>query len=362
MLGLAEALSGRSPSAFLSFAEGGKCEPFLEQVRRRGFPAVRLIANAPRYLATVKEVEGHLRRFRADVLCCHGYKADILGLPASRWAGVPVVSVSRGWTAATFKVRLNEAVDRFSLRWMDAVVCVSAGQARKVRRAGVSAARTRVIHNAIRTERFDRPTVSRRQELQELFDSPRDRIVGAVGRLSPEKGFGDLVEAAVAVLRHSPGTGFVLFGEGPLRGTLAAQVAAHGLEGRFILAGFRDDVDTLLPHLDLLVLPSYTEGLPNVVLEAFASRVPVVATSVGGTPEVVDDEVSGYLVPAGSPPALTRRILDALSCEATRKAMGQRGRERVERDFTFEAQAQRYQELFESLTTNRRERARGPAA
>src|SRR5437660_7778550 len=121
------------------------------------------------------------------------------------------------------------------------------------------------------------------------------------------------------------------------------------MEGRFILAGHRSDLDGFLPFLDVLVLPSYTEGLPNVVLEAYAAGVPVVASAVGGTPEVVEDEVNGFLVPPGDPGALALRITDLLSCETRRREMGLHGRQRVRRDFTFEGQSLLYRELFNRM-------------
>ena len=121
-------------------------------------------------------------------------------------------------------------------------------------------------------------------------------------------------------------------------------------DGSFVLAGFRADVDQFLPFLDLFVLPSYTEGLPNVVLESFAAGVPVVATAVGGTPEVVEDGASGYLVPAGDPQALADRILDALANEDRLRDMGLQGRQTVVERFTFSAQARRYRQLFEDLS------------
>jgi glycosyltransferase involved in cell wall biosynthesis len=349
LLGLIAGLPESYRSALLSFAEGGRCRPFLDEARRMGFEAVELEQNAPRYRASVREVTGHLRRLRADVLCCHGYKPDILGLLAARRAGIPVVAVSRGWTGATFKVRLNEALDRLCLRHMDRVVCVSEGQAVKVRRAGVPAARVAVIRNAIRAERFDHTDPADRGRLIALFPTPPRRVVGAAGRLSPEKGFGVLIRAAGSIAREDPDVGFVLFGEGPLRADLTRQIAAEGLEGRFLIPGFRDDLDRLFPHLDLLVLPSFTEGLPNVVLEAFAAGVPAVATAVGGTPEVIQDGVSGYLVPPGDPVALTRRIRDILGDEGMRQSMARRGREQVRSHFTFGAQSLRYQQLLEDL-------------
>jgi glycosyltransferase involved in cell wall biosynthesis len=275
-----------------------------------------------------------------------------------------VIAVSRGWTAATLKVRVYEMADRVSLHAMDRVVCVSAGQAAKVRRAGVPAYRVVVIHNAIRTDRFDNPNgESYREALRSLFPEPPGRLVCAAGRLSPEKGFDVLVEAA-AILRqqrdgHKPlDIGFVLFGDGPLRPDLCRQIAEKGLERRFILAGFRQDLDSFLPFFDLVVLPSFTEGLPNVALEAFASGVPVVATAVGGTPEVVEDGVSGFLVRPGDPPALASRILAAFQDEENRRQMGIRGRQRVRDHFTFEAQSQRYQHLFAQLNPVRYQESR----
>src|SRR6202011_4083955 len=108
-----------------------------------------------------------------------------------------------------------------------------------------------------------------------------------------------------------------------------------GLHEHFVLAGFRADLDRWLSAFDVTVLPSHTEGLPNVVLEAFAAGVPVVATAVGGTPEVVEDGVNGYLVPAGDPVSLAEKIALLLRSEALRREMGARGKATVQRDFTF---------------------------
>ena len=125
----------------------------------------------------------------------------------------------------------------------------------------------------------------------------------------------------------------------------------HALFSCQILVGFREDLAHFLPFVDLMVLPSYTEGLPNVVLEAFAAGVPVVATAVGGTPELVEHGVSGYLAQAGDAAALADRIRDVFASEARRREMGIRGRQRVLEDFTFEAQSLQYQALFESLAS-----------
>lgn len=357
VLGLASSLPAAYRTVFLSFPERGLSQPFLQEAGRLGFEAVALRHNSPHVRLAVREVADQLRRIGADVLCCNGYKPDVVGWLAAQRVGVPIVSVAHGWTAATFKVRVYEALDRFLLRWMDAVVCVSAGQAEKVRRAGVPPERALVIRNGVRFRETIDPDATYRRLLHSFFPQAPARVVGAAGRLSPEKGFGQLVEAAALVARDDADVGFIHFGEGPLREDLRRQIAARGLERRFILAGFRTDLEKFLPHFDLAVLPSFTEGLPVIVLEAFAAGVPVVATAVGGTPEVVEDGVSGFLVPPGEPAALAARIRAALADEVRRRAMGACGRQRVREQFTFDRQSEQYQELFERLT-RRRQRAR----
>jgi glycosyltransferase involved in cell wall biosynthesis len=355
MLGLTQSLPEFCRSAFVLFADRGKSHAFRRQLLDHGLEAITLTHDTPHLPAMVRELTSRLREWDADILCCHGYKADLVGLLAARRAGVPAIAMSHGWTAETWKVRIYEVLDRACLRRMDRVVCVSEGQAEKVRRAGVRADRVIVIRNAVRVERFDRADPMDRQVLEAMFPQAPERIVGSAGRISPEKGFGVLVEAAAIVARSDPGAGFIHFGDGPLREAISRRIGELGLERRFILAGLRDDLDRFLPHWDLSVLPSFTEGLPTVVLESYAAGVPVVATAVGGTPEAVADGVDGYLVAPGDPIALARRILDLLKSEDERVAMGQRGRERIRAQFTFDAQARRLLGVCEELVNCRRE-------
>ena len=348
ILGLARALAPADHSAVLTFAEGGRCRAFLVEARQ-GVEAAAVEHDTPHLLAAVADLTTELRRRKGDVLLCHGYKADLLGRLAARRVSVPVVSVSRGWTGENSRVRLYEAMDRFHLRWMDQVVCVSEAQARKARRTGAQRDRVRVIYNSVDPERFYDLDAIYRVKLLRCFKRAPTRIVGAAGRLSPEKGFDVLIEAARTVVKKDPSVGFVVFGDGPCRDKLVRQIKAAGLTGSFALGGFRADLDRFLPFFDLLALPSYTEGMPNVVLEAFAAGVPVVSTVVGGTPEVVEDGVSGFLVPAGDADALAGRIGDALQSEDRLRDMGMQGRQRVHDHFTFAAQARQYRRLFREL-------------
>lgn len=354
MVGLALAMPRTCRSAFILFPDRGKSDAFRRRLGEHGLEALTLRHDTPHLPTMARELTRQLRTWDADVLCCHGYKADIVGLLAARRAGIPLIAMSHGWTAETWKVRVYEAVDRVCLRRMDRVVCVSEGQAAKVRWAGVRTDRVAVIRNAVRADRFDRVDPEDRRVLEAMFPRAVGRIVGSAGRLSPEKGFGVLVEAAAIVARSEPDVGFIHFGNGPLRDSIRRRIAELGLEQRFILAGHRDDLDRFLPHWDVSVLPSFTEGLPTVVLESYAAGIPVVATAVGGTPEAVADGVDGYLVPPGDPSTLARRIGDLLADDDRRRAMGRLGRQRIRDEFSFDAQARRFQGLCAGLVTHRR--------
>jgi len=348
MLGHATRLPRRIRTTILCFRDHESAAPFIEQLTRAGVEARMIAHSNPRFPAMIADIVGELRALRADVLVCHGYKADLLGWIAGYRVGIPVVSVSRGWTGHTWKVRLNEALDRLILKYMDRVVCVSEGQSAKVRRTAITPDRIRVIRNAIDPSRFQGDS-HRRSALNDLFRVPVEDIVIAVGRLSPEKGFDQLVEAARLVAVERPNTGFVLVGNGPDRSRLEHQVRTAGLKDRFVFAGFRSDVDELIPDAAILAQSSLTEGLPNVVLEACAAGVPVVATDVGGTREVVTEGVNGHLVPARDPRAMAGRLLELLDDPERRREMGDRGRELVRSEFSFGQQSARYEALFDEL-------------
>jgi glycosyltransferase involved in cell wall biosynthesis len=237
---------------------------------------------------------------------------------------------------------MYEMLDAWAMSWMDAVACVSEATAERVRQVGVPAAKVAVIRNALDATAYERgePGAS-------ATGGVRFRV-GAVGRLSPEKGFDVFVRAAAVVARHRPDVGFILYGEGPMRPVLEELIRREGLAGRFILAGFRQDLPAVLPGLDVAVSSSHTEGLPVALMEAMAAGLPVVATRVGGTPEVVADGVTGLLVPANDPAALAAKVM-ALLDDPRRTAMGEAGRRRVRDEFTFAAMAERYERLFATV-------------
>src|SRR5687768_781545 len=351
MLGLAVNLPPRIHTTILCFRDNNSSVPFLERLREAGIDSRMLPHANPRFIRIIGDIVAELRAARANVLLCHGYKADILGWTAARLVGIPVLAVSRGWTGHTAKVRLNEALDRLVLRRMDGVVCVSGGQADKVRRAGVAPERVHVSRNSVAPTRFSITEASGREPLEGLFAHSPDVIVVGVGRLTSEKGFDYLIDAARRVVANEPGTGFVLIGDGPERGRLEAAVSSAGLQDRVVFAGFRTDVDRLVAGADILAQSSTTEGLPNVVLEACAAGVAVVATDVGGTSEVIRDGHNGYLVPPRDPALTAERLVELVRAPALRRIMGERGRGVINAEFGFTQQCAQYERLLDAAVT-----------
>jgi glycosyltransferase involved in cell wall biosynthesis len=386
MLGLAQSLrdsadvSSSGPhnrkveTVFASFSETNLNRAFLNEVKKAGFVGVGLKNDTPNLLAARKEVEQLINEMNIDVLACHGYKAGLIGWWAAKNAGIPKIAVSRGWTAECWKVRLYEKLDRFMLRKMDQVVCVSNAQAEKVARSGVPISRIEVIHNSISSQRFaaktESPLTSQacsdethfRKHLLNLFadnkTNPQNAslIVGAAGRLSPEKGFDVLVDAAHAVARQRPDVRFVLFGDGPEQPALMKQIEALELKSQFVLAGFTDSMDKIFPNFDLFVQSSHTEGLPNVLLESLAAGVPVVATDVGGTREVLAHGKHGKLVAPDRAEDLATAILDNLDHDPERHHRTAAAKQWIAENFTFERQAAAYTRLFSSLKTRTQSR------
>jgi len=337
-----------------SFPEEGRAIPFLREAENAGFPAYLFQNDRPHLIAATFELIRLLKQHQIQILCAHGHKARMLGWFASRYLRIPIVGISHGWTRENQKIQFFEYIDKWMHRRMDHVVCVSQGQADKVIRFGTPASRVSVIYNAVRMERFAVPSeISYRQRLEALFPNKPNLIVGGAGRLSPEKGF-DILIAATKPMLTEPlldcnSIGIVIFGEGFLREALQKQIDDSGISQSVVLAGFTDQLDQYMHHFDLFVQSSHTEGMPSVLLEAMSAQTAVVATQVGGTGELVVEGSTGLMVSPGNPDAIADAMKKVLCDHDLRRTMGKNGRQRVEKSFSIETQADAYFELFRRL-------------
>jgi glycosyltransferase involved in cell wall biosynthesis len=278
-------------------------------------------------LAQLREL---IAREKADVLWSNSVKSHFLIRAASLSAGRKWLAYHHGYTTTNLKMRAYNQLDRWSLRAADRVVTVCRPFARDMMRRGVREERIRVQHMPIRP--FDVLECECRRLRHEMRLGDNEKVVLSVGRLSHEKGHINLIRA-FAHLRAAGETSsrLILVGDGPERKSLEEVSAANGLEQAVIFAGHQDDVKPFYGIADVFVLPSYTEGSPNVLLEAMAARVPIVATDVGGVSELADNGRSALLVRAGQPDEIAAAIVRLQADDPLRTRLTEGGCEVVGR-------------------------------
>ena len=214
---------------------------------------------------------------------------------------------------------------------------------------GIDRARVTQICNGVDLARFSGADAGRPLAIPGCPFQPQTHlIVGTVGRMQVEKDQVTLVRAFAQALGQQPRLRLVLVGDGPLRAAVDAEVSALGLHDQVWLAGMRSDVPVVLRGLHVFVLPSRAEGISNTILEAMASGLPVLATSVGGNAELVVHGRTGLLVPPAEPGAMAE-ALAAMVAEDRYLAMGRAGRERVVREFSLQAMVDSYQSMYNEL-------------
>jgi L-malate glycosyltransferase len=204
-----------------------------------------------------------------------------------------------------------------------------------ITRDRVAKRKLRIVYNAVDVERF--MGVQRRKNRLLPTIAERSRVVAVLANMySPVKGHDCLISAARIVCEDEPDVVFLLIGDGPERPRLEAQARAAGLEGSVVFIGQRTDVPELLACCDLSVLPSENEAFPNAILESMSAGLPVVATAVGGSKEIIQDEVNGLLVPPRRPEALATALLRLLRDSRLAKRMAHAGQEDVRTRFSFD--------------------------
>jgi glycosyltransferase involved in cell wall biosynthesis len=292
-----------------------------------------------------------LQQEKVDLLCAHGYKACVMGWWAGLRLKIPVLAFSRGYTAEDIKVAFYEWLERRVIGKLAGIVFVSEGQKKKLESFGIQGRKSWVVHNAVSVDSLRKgEEIEMRGIVFERLGIPKNsKMVVTAGRLSPEKGHRFLVEAIGKISKKVKDTFFIFCGEGPCKKDLEKQAHELGIYERCRFPGFRRDLHEIFHAMDFMVLPSLTEGLPNVILEAFACAKPVIATNVGGVPEVIEDGVNGILVPPKRSDLLAETIEKCLSSPEKAKKMSEVGYHKVKSEFTFELQTRRLEHIYHEI-------------
>ncbi|OFV94282.1 MAG: hypothetical protein A3F68_08770 [Acidobacteria bacterium RIFCSPLOWO2_12_FULL_54_10] len=312
-----------------------------KEIETLGIPISEYRINCLYNYQTVRQqirFAGFLKRNRIQVVHAYGFYSMVFAVPAARLARVPVVVASirdTGELLTPLQKRAQKAVCRLA----DSVLVNAAAVREWLVGQGYNERKIEVIHNGIASDRIDGGGGGQRLR-RELGLPPNVPVVAMLSRLNRMKGGAFFLEAAAAVASRFPEVRFLVVGdvgcgEKSYREELEHQAIRLGLGDRVLFTGFRLDIPDILSELSVSVLPSLSEGLSNVLLESMAAGVPVIATKVGGNPEVVEDGVNGLLVPPGDPQALAQAMCRLLERPELARYYGQAGKRRIAEGFSL---------------------------
>lgn len=309
-----------------------------------------------RDLAVIRILVSLMKSKGVQVVHAHSYKAGLVGRVAAGMAGGPAVVLTVHSSVfqdsrPQWKKSLFALSESLLAGFTGRIITVSRDLGREMASLGkISPEKIITIYNGISPGQFHREPD--REHLRRATGiAAQKMVVGTVARLAPQKGVENFIRAAAMVAQEFDGAAFLVIGDGPLRGELERKSAGLGLGGRLFFAGERQDVPLIMPCLDVFVLASLTEGMPVTVLEALSARRPVVATRVGGVPEIITDGVDGRLVDPGDVPGLAAAVLELLGDRDKSGRLGKEGGALVDRRFTVEEMAVRTERVYMELVS-----------
>jgi glycosyltransferase involved in cell wall biosynthesis len=324
---------------------GEQDHPFIKAGKDLKLNVIRLEESHGLDATVLFHVRRLIERESIDIIHTHEVRSDVIGLIAGKLSGVPVMTTLHGWIENSLKGRLFTRLDKRVLRFFDHVVVVSEKIKSQALDCGVRQDKVTVLHNALALENYSRNREDRTFR-RELGVADQTILVGNIGRLSPEKGQADFIRAARTVLERHQDARFLLVGTGDDKPRLEELVQRIGLNGKVMFLGYRQDMAQIYNGLDLVVQSSFTEGMPNVVLEALAMEVPVIATNVGGTAEAIIDNETGVLVQPGKPEEIAGLVLKYVQKKSEFMRMVERGKIYVSTKFCINERTRKLSKLY----------------
>jgi glycosyltransferase involved in cell wall biosynthesis len=324
-----------------------------QEIRETGCPVHLIPARRFRKVQVLSRLYWRLRSIKPDIVHTIG-RSWYYAIPAAHLAGVPYV-IAAGRSIPRWKRTYHLWLDRVLLRLVDVGLFNALAVQREAwTRLGLSAERSRVIYSALDVAAFDRESAEGfvAQPPDGLEQAHASVVVCAVANANADKSLDILIWAHRRVVERMPGSQLWIVGEGELLPELEALVRRLGLERSVYFWGTRRDIPAILSKATLGALSSRSEGAPNAVLEYMAAGLPVVATSVGGLPELVVQNKTGVLVQAHDPAALAGAILNLLDKPKLMRQMGAAGRRRVETCFTMEQMVSETEAIYADLVPN----------
>lgn len=319
-----------------------------DEAEKSGLSTVIFPCNGQFDLKLVLQIRKFIKDHKIDLIHSHGYKSNLFGLLAS-CPNVPRIATNHNWLKSHWKLRIYCLFDSIWIRFFNRIVAVSDGIFKEMIKYRISKPKITIIDNGIDLDRFNNLPCSGILK-KEFHFSGSLKIIGTVGALGEEKGHEFLLKAGKKILKNHNNLKFLIVGEGPLKKDLKRMIHAFGLEDNVILTGYRNDIPNILSLIDIFVLPSVKEGLPMVLLEAMASKKPVIATRVGAIPKVVRHNETGLLIEPGNVEDLRRKLSILIDDPVKAEQLGQTGYRRVKENFSSDLMTDQYISLYKGLS------------
>ena len=332
----------------------GQNTDLIETARRSGIPLEGIPERFVFDVQVVSRLRKLVLRLNPNVIQTHAAKSHFLMRCSGLGNDRPWIAFHHGYTNTDFRSPIYNSLDRWSLQAPQRIVTVSAATKEQLRRHGISGERIAVIHNAVPAQlhrQAPNDVSVIRQKKSALGVSPDETVILCAGRLSKEKAQIDLVAAIAHLRRQRPDLALRVFiiGDGPERERISQAMQSAGLEKTVVLTGHLKNLACYYEAADVVAIPSLSEGSPNVLLEAMAFGVPVVATAVGGIPEIVNHGETALLVPARDPGAMAAAIEQLLSDPATASSLAGQARRKVETEYSPESRAKTLIGIYEDV-------------
>ena len=342
------ALGYRGVCAYMHPPHDAGFETLLRQAEHAEAPLLSIPDRGAWDLTVVQRYVRICREQGVNIWHGHDYKSNALGLLVRRFHPMKLVSTVHGWGVRSGRAPLYYRIDRACLRKYDTVICVSNDLVDQCLAAGISPRKCVLIENAIDVDEY-RPTTDRDFAKRECGVDPERLVIGSVGRLSAEKSFDELIRAVDDLLSTGLEVSLLIAGDGPERPALTSLIHELGRSDEIRLLGHVADPRRLFEAMDVFVLNSLREGLPNALLESMAMRVPSIATAVGGVPRVIEHEHNGLLIAAGNRDELTISLSRLLHNPALRDQLARAGREIIKADFSFTNRMHKVAEIYDQV-------------
>ena len=332
--------------AFCGNAQGEHA--YMQQALKYDLNVAPILETSRFEINVVRQILAVINKNSIDVLHAHDFRSNLYGLLCAKISKKPIVTTCHGWIANNAKGRLYVFIDKLLLRLFNKVITVSEDMKRQLLKMGLKNERVEIIRNALIINDY-KPDRNRQDLRGELRIGESEIIIGNIGRLSPEKGQDIFLLSASDVIRQHKNTHFLLIGKGEEENTLRELTNELDIDDHVHFIGYRADMQNVYNSLDLVVQSSYTEGMPNVILESLLMEVPVVATRVGGTGEIIENGLTGILIDAHSREQLTEGILRYISNPELHVELAKKGKSFVAENFDHEVRVRRLSEIYDGM-------------